>query len=44
MTSASPHIGYAAMLERFAPAEVLEFTALAETHGFKGFLTRFDRL
>lgn len=31
-----PRIGYAAMLERFHPTEVLEFAALAERHGFSG--------
>ncbi|MGL4172639.1 MAG: TIGR03557 family F420-dependent LLM class oxidoreductase [Actinomycetota bacterium] len=29
-------IGYAAMLEQFAPAEAVQFTALAEAHGFSG--------
>src|SRR2546427_12478797 len=29
-------IGYAAMLERFAPAEAVALTALAEQHGFSG--------
>ncbi|UOE43184.1 TIGR03557 family F420-dependent LLM class oxidoreductase [Agromyces larvae] len=30
------HIGYAAMLERFPPAEAVELAALAERHGFAG--------
>ncbi|MCU1439714.1 MAG: family F420-dependent class oxidoreductase [Rhodoglobus sp.] len=30
------HIGYAAMLERFAPLEILELAKHAETHGFRG--------
>ena len=30
------HIGYAAMLERFHPTEILEFARLAESHGFTG--------
>lgn len=29
-------VGYAAMLEQFAPREVVEYTALAEQHGFSG--------
>jgi coenzyme F420-dependent glucose-6-phosphate dehydrogenase len=29
-------VGYAAMLEQFAPNEVLELAALAEQHGFQG--------
>ena len=29
-------IGYAAMLEQFAPQEVVGLTALAEQHGFSG--------
>jgi len=29
-------VGYAAMLEQFAPREVVELTALAEQHGFSG--------
>jgi coenzyme F420-dependent glucose-6-phosphate dehydrogenase len=29
-------IGYAAMLEQFAPSEVVGYTALAEQHGFSG--------
>jgi len=32
----APHIGYAAMLERFHPTEVLELAQLAETAGFTG--------
>jgi coenzyme F420-dependent glucose-6-phosphate dehydrogenase len=32
----SAHIGYAAMLERFAPNEILELASLAETNGFTG--------
>lgn len=31
-----PLVGYAAMLEQFAPTEVLELAALAESHGFDG--------
>lgn len=31
-----PHIGYAAMLERFHPNEILELAAVAETYGFRG--------
>ncbi|MDQ0577009.1 TIGR03557 family F420-dependent LLM class oxidoreductase [Agromyces albus] len=30
------HIGYAAMLERFPPAEAVTLAALAESHGFTG--------
>jgi len=30
------HIGYAAMLERFPPADAVEYSALAEAHGFRG--------
>ena len=30
------HIGYAAMLERFPPAEAVALAALAEQHGFRG--------
>jgi coenzyme F420-dependent glucose-6-phosphate dehydrogenase len=29
-------VGYAAMLEQFGPREVVEYTALAEQHGFSG--------
>lgn len=36
MTSTPPHIGYAAMLERFHPTEILEFAGLAERSGFRG--------
>ena len=32
----SAHIGYAAMLERFPPAEAVALAALAEQHGFTG--------
>ena len=32
----SAHIGYAAMLERFPPAEAVTLAALAESHGFRG--------
>ena len=32
----SAHIGYAAMLERFPPAEAVALAALAEQHGFRG--------
>ena len=32
----SAHIGYAAMLERFPPAEAVALAALAESHGFRG--------
>lgn len=31
-----PHIGYAAMLEQFGPAEVVEYAAAAERAGFTG--------
>ena len=31
-----PHIGYAAMLERFPPTEAIELTRYAEVHGFTG--------
>ena len=31
-----PHIGYAAMLERFPPTEAIELTKYAEAHGFTG--------
>lgn len=34
--SSAPHIGYAAMLERFHPLEAIELTTLAERHGFRG--------
>ncbi|MCU1508042.1 MAG: family F420-dependent class oxidoreductase [Glaciihabitans sp.] len=36
MPSTQPHIGYAAMLERFHPLEAMELAALAEKHGFRG--------
>ncbi len=36
MPPTSPHIGYAAALDRFDPAEVLEFAAHAERQGFRG--------
>ncbi len=32
----TPHIGYAAMLERFHPTEILELAPLAEASGFRG--------
>ncbi len=32
----APHIGYAAMLERFHPTEAIELTRYAEAHGFQG--------
>ena len=32
----SPHVGYAAMLERFHPTEAIELATLAEQHGFTG--------
>jgi coenzyme F420-dependent glucose-6-phosphate dehydrogenase len=35
MTSRAP-VGYAAMLEQFAPTEILEITKVAERHGFQG--------
>ena len=31
-----PHIGYAAMLERFPPLEAIELAQYAEGHGFRG--------
>jgi G6PDH family F420-dependent oxidoreductase len=31
-----PHVGYAAMLERFPPNEILALASLAEQHGFTG--------
>ena len=34
--SPRPHIGYAAQLEQFAPAEAVALAALAEQHGFTG--------
>jgi coenzyme F420-dependent glucose-6-phosphate dehydrogenase len=36
MPSAPPSIGYAAMLERFHPTEILELASYAEQHGFSG--------
>ncbi|CAN5292411.1 hypothetical protein BH11ACT4_BH11ACT4_18260 [soil metagenome] len=36
--ASNPHIGYAAMLERFAPSEVLELAASAEQAGFTGIM------
>ena len=36
MTSAAAHLGYAVMLERFAPLEAMQLAALAERHGFTG--------
>ena len=33
---AQAKIGYAAMLEQFGPTEVVEYSALAEGHGFEG--------
>ncbi len=36
MTSASPRIGYAAMLEQFPPTEAIELSSYAESHGFDG--------
>ncbi len=33
---ATPVIGYAAMLEQFGPREVVDYSALAEQHGFSG--------
>ena len=36
--ASNPHIGYAAMLERFAPSEVLELAASAELNGFTGIM------
>ncbi|MCU1597380.1 MAG: coenzyme F420-dependent glucose-6-phosphate dehydrogenase [Actinomycetota bacterium] len=36
MPSAPPSIGYAAMLERFHPTEILELASYAEQHGFTG--------
>ena len=35
-TVSAPHIGYAAMLERFHPLEVMEFAQHAESRGFRG--------
>jgi len=36
VTGSAPHIGYAAMLERFHPREVMGFAQHAETRGFRG--------
>ena len=36
MVRVSVTIGYAAALEQFAPAEVIDYCALAEEHGFSG--------
>jgi coenzyme F420-dependent glucose-6-phosphate dehydrogenase len=36
MPSSPPHIGYAAMLERFHPTEAIELAKLAEEQGFQG--------
>ncbi len=36
MSGLTPHIGYAAMLERFPPNEALQLAKLAEQHGFQG--------
>ena len=33
---AQAKVGYAAMLEQFGPTEVVEYSALAEQHGFTG--------
>ena len=33
---AKAKVGYAAMLEQFGPTEVVEYSALAEQHGFEG--------
>ena len=33
---AQAKVGYAAMLEQFGPNEVVDFSALAEEHGFSG--------
>src|SRR3954454_18973132 len=35
-------IGYAAMLEQFAPQDVVGYTALAEEHGFSGCMAADD--
>lgn len=34
--ASTPHIGYAAMLERFHPTEAIELAVRAELHGFRG--------
>src|SRR6187402_3085139 len=36
MPSSQPHVGYAAMLEQFAPNEILELATHAEANGFTG--------
>jgi coenzyme F420-dependent glucose-6-phosphate dehydrogenase len=36
VTSASPRIGYAAMLEQFPPTEAIELSSYAESNGFDG--------
>src|SRR6187402_6109 len=36
MPSSQPHVGYAAMLEQFAPNEILELATHAEQKGFTG--------
>lgn len=36
MPHSAPHIGYAAALDQFEPAEVLEYSAHAESRGFRG--------
>ncbi|MCU1638552.1 MAG: family F420-dependent class oxidoreductase [Microbacteriaceae bacterium] len=36
MLNTNPHIGYAAMLERFHPTEILELAGHAEANGFRG--------
>jgi coenzyme F420-dependent glucose-6-phosphate dehydrogenase len=36
MPHTPPSIGYAAMLEQFHPTEILELSAYAEQHGFRG--------
>jgi len=35
-SAAAPHIGYAAMLERFPPREAVELATYAEANGFRG--------
>jgi len=34
--ASQPHIGYAAMLERFAPQEIMQLATIAEANGFTG--------
>ena len=36
MATRELQVGYAAMLEQFAPMEAVELSALAEQHGFSG--------